>query len=192
MPEMPASVSMRICVWLAEGLILMSVILTLPTSAAARRSKGARMPVRGRARALRKNSRRCMIYPFGSGIELRISPKSWRKLLGAAPHFVEEIQQDDSIVVRSDHAIRRSAEPGRTWIDLPDAIGWIQGRPLATGLLALTTNIGSYERLASRHRAANSSEGSSLYRNGGLTAVNEEGRGRPVAQVKRGPSGPAG
>src|SRR5580765_1888535 len=59
-PEMPASVSIRIWVCDAEGRILISVILTLPRSAAARRSSGARMPVSGRAKAVRRKSRRCI------------------------------------------------------------------------------------------------------------------------------------
>jgi hypothetical protein len=63
-PEMPASVSMRIMVWLLEGRILMSVMRTLPRSAAVSLSKGAKSPAIGRASAEPKKSRLSIALPF--------------------------------------------------------------------------------------------------------------------------------
>ncbi len=60
-PETPASVSTRICVCEPAGRSLMSVILTLPRSAAASRSSGARMLAVGSAIAARRRSRRSMV-----------------------------------------------------------------------------------------------------------------------------------
>src|SRR5437016_4162830 len=57
-PEMPASLSTRIWVWDAEGRILISVIFTLPRSAAASFPSGASTPDRGSDRAARRKSRR--------------------------------------------------------------------------------------------------------------------------------------